>query len=747
MLLGSGPVTEQGWRGFEPSYERALVEMQPELRQIAALPKFQTALAWQNHKALRLAAIPLLRQPVAQVRRNSRHRQREELVAGYWQRYCMKNDSIGFFGPIGWVRIDPARPTSFRPSAEFIESHEVFFESWAIDLLAAKLAAVDGMADWLPPRRVPYVAIDGQHVSMPGRPAKAVDPAAADVLRRCDGTKVARLLAQDVIATGLVSTIDEVYRILEDLRKRRWIVWTLELPLDPRPEVHLRDRLGAIGSDTLRDQAIAKLDRLEAARAQVDAAWFDSERLAPALDSLDTTYGEVTGEEPTHNEGKTYGGRTLVYHDARRALDLTFGNDILEALAPIELIFASAAWLTYSVGQELEQRIRALYAGLLARTSRSVDLGSLWFECMPLILKPGHDLVAKLVNELQARWAEILQLPHNVARTTYDSAALRSRVAAQFGAPHAGWQGARYISPDVMIAASDVEAIRRGDFQLVLSELHLALASYRHFCFVTQHPAPAELFACLDNDYPQPRLLPVLPKSNASRLTVRTNCALIRKDDYLVALYHHTADTNRPRLLMSSDLLVSDRQGRLSVQLASGEVFDVLECFSELLLDLVIDAFDIFAPNDHLPRVTIDRLVINRETWWFDARVLDFAAHRSEARRYLEARSWQQRTGLPKRIFVVSPLETKPFFVDFDSPIHINLLTKAIRAVRDAGSDSPLRITEMLPTTDQLWLTDTDGARYTSELRLVAVDQLPIDRSAGEHHAAGRGDTPSTHST
>jgi hypothetical protein len=33
-----------------------------------------------------------------------------------------------------------------------------------------------------------------------------------------------------------------------------------------------------------------------------------------------------------------------------------------------------------------------------------------------------------------------------------------------------------------------------------------------------------------------------------------------------------------------------------------------------------------------------------------------------------------------------------------------------------------IRFTEMLPTPDEAWLSDADGNRYVSELRLVALD-------------------------
>jgi hypothetical protein len=32
-------------------------------------------------------------------------------------------------------------------------------------------------------------------------------------------------------------------------------------------------------------------------------------------------------------------------------------------------------------------------------------------------------------------------------------------------------------------------------------------------------------------------------------------------------------------------------------------------------------------------------------------------------------------------------------------------------------------VAEMLPAPDQAWLTDAQGQRYTTELRVVAVDQ------------------------
>jgi hypothetical protein len=75
-------------------------------------------------------------------------------------------------------------------------------------------------------------------------------------------------------------------------------------------------------------------------------------------------------------------------------------------------------------------------------------------------------------------------------------------------------------------------------------------------------------------------------------------------------------------------------------------------------------------------------------------------------------------------VFVVSPAEPRPFYVDFDSPVYVNILAKAVRRLARQDPGGRLTVTEMLPTPDQTWLTDDAGNAYTAELRFVAVDQV-----------------------
>jgi hypothetical protein len=138
---------------------------------------------------------------------------------------------------------------------------------------------------------------------------------------------------------------------------------------------------------------------------------------------------------------------------------------------------------------------------------------------------------------------------------------------------------------------------------------------------------------------------------------------------------------------------------------------------------VAVELIKIVRPRPHVPRITIDNLVVVRESWSFPATELEFIHPAAEHDRYLQVRRWMRRHGLPRFVFVRVPLEVKPFYLDFESPIYVEIFIKLIRRML-AGNHKEGRVTltEMLPAPDQLWLPDADGRVYTSEFRMVAWD-------------------------
>src|SRR5262245_626923 len=119
-----------GLDAFGPGDESA------RLQTVARDPAFREAVTWQNPAALANAVVKVADGSSS---KPSRARQREEIVASYWQRYCGKNDTIGFFGPLAWGRmVDDAVPVRVRSGALVCE-RSVHFEAWPIQALAESL--------------------------------------------------------------------------------------------------------------------------------------------------------------------------------------------------------------------------------------------------------------------------------------------------------------------------------------------------------------------------------------------------------------------------------------------------------------------------------------------------------------------------------------------------------------------------------------------------------------------------------
>src|SRR6185436_10791617 len=99
---------------------------------------------------------------------SSKQRSSEELVASYMQRYCTKNDNIGFFGPMGWARLDVGcRDISVRPGPSLLASREVYFECWCVDALCGRLAEDERLRPWFLPRRLPFVRLEDRLLHLP----------------------------------------------------------------------------------------------------------------------------------------------------------------------------------------------------------------------------------------------------------------------------------------------------------------------------------------------------------------------------------------------------------------------------------------------------------------------------------------------------------------------------------------------------------------------------------------------------
>src|SRR5262245_19201269 len=147
--------------------------------------------------------------------------------------------------------------------------------------------------------------------------------------------------------------------------------------------------------------------------------------------------------------------------------------------------------------------------------------------------------------------------------------------------------------------------------------------------------------------------------------------------------------------------------------------FSLAEVYREVFSHRISQSFTEMSPQPYRPRISIDGLIISREAWRFQAAELEFAFIKDEGERFIAARRWTTKYGIPRFAFVVSPVEVKPFYVDFDSPIYVDIFAKVVRHTVQLGNEeSQMTLSEMMPGPDQVWLPDAEGRLYASELRV-----------------------------
>jgi hypothetical protein len=565
------------------------------LAAVARDSRFREAVAWQSREALRGGVDKLAGGGEAP----SRRRRREEVVAAYWQRYCAKNDTIGFFGPLGWGRF-PDEREDFELRAGPLESERVVhFETWAAEA-------------------------------------------------------VGRAVGHDLL-----------------------------LPMAPYPERDLRAALGA------NPAGAAALDRLDATRDAVAAASPDA--LPAALDELDRVFTEITGRPAVRGEGDSGGGRTIVYLDCMRDLDLTIAPAVLEELrATLPAVLAASRWWCGTVlaraNKTLSQVVEG-HDGPLAPL-----LGPLMGAAWGL-----HAQLADEQRELQRRWASV---------TDGDVDGLVERAEAAFGDYEPAWRHAVHYSVDIQIAAATADALRSGDFLVVLGDFHGGSNPLMQGVFANRHPEPGAVRARIAAEIgPRVALLP--PRRGPVDMTARMY-PVFNDGDIVVTAGDEPAPAGTVGVPIGHVVLsageVSDRAGTFRVPL-SELLFLPIFISSVRSFDLVGD--------DVSERVTLGSTVIRRARWVARADEL--------AQPPAELAAWARERGVPRRVFARSPLERKPRLVDFESPALCRVLQRWAAGIAIQEPGVRMELTEMLPGPGDCWLEDEAG-RHTSELRLVAVD-------------------------
>ncbi len=282
-----------------------------------------------------------------------------------------------------------------------------------------------------------------------------------------------------------------------------------------------------------------------------------------------------------------------------------------------------------------------------------------------------------------------------------------------------------YPSADLQISAASVDAVARGEYQWILSELHPPAALLHH----------AGYWSCPDK--------PALGRAVASTACGRpsfhfgffaadfTSHTAVRLFDAMPELANFVApQRSNPRWRAVSpaeaEVYLDETSGDVCVRKIGSK--EHLGSFARAwIIPLGFHPFQ-FGMAPHMPRLRCGKVIVQRRTWTITheelgagnytgvSRDLVLAIERIRAKkdwpRFVYIRPTEQalrRSGAEGR-----DKDTKPVFVDLESYLFLEIFHRWL------SKSGELEVTEMLPDPDHLLWKEPDGRR-TFELRTLIV--------------------------
>ncbi|TYR62715.1 lantibiotic dehydratase [Streptomyces parvus] len=609
----------------------------------------------------------------------SRRRRARRQLYTYVQRFCAKNETVSFFGPMAYATVLDAtsnEPTELQTGLP--RRRRVFVSYWAGRALCRALARDS--------RLLPDLAF--HRTLQSSAPVSLPDSAGAD--QRHDARTVFAHLDTDgatlrnlTRATGLPAK--GVARALQLLVAAGAADMRLGGgPYDLEPLTTLSAQLRLLPDSPARLERLEQLAALERCRAELEAgAGPDRERLISALEKAFTA---ATGEPARRAAGATYADRAVFYEEASSPFALRIGRGLAER------------W------QEQLRGLLEVCTGHGQATQRAAADA----------VRRELDGVQRLdLRAYAARAAAAFPAPGSEFATSYapvyraeDWQAEAERLAKEAAGAH----GDRYALIDLCVKAPDAAGLPEGELLVARVHHHLLVRSW----LGTMYPDQEHFSAAADtwiNEQDGRMVGFDFGRRNKGYYRFPTREAALRPASW--------TDAGQLVLRPEEFTVALDEEGIQLLDPAGAQAFAYLPLndfvkyapFAALSHPQVAHPSFVAGDDGGLPEIGIDGVVCQRPRWRIDSNSLDLPTPHA---RFLQLRRLARRTSV-RFVFCRSARERKPYLVDLASPLAADLMAHVAR-----GTDA-LVAEAMSPGPGELWLRDDEGRRYTSELRMQLI--------------------------
>jgi hypothetical protein len=718
---------------FADELKRKLVE----LRGIASDARFQEAVFLSNPDFVEFLEDWIGRP--ADGPPNLRERLRIRTIMMYLQRFCTKNDTTSFFGPFAWGRLGQTDSNlALNWGSEQVSQRRVFFAHWAIVALAAKIASVPEVRALLPLRRNPAFVIQGNgccRINIEQGPptvdeALSLSDLEQEILARCNRGLTAEAVLADMSLAAPPAPAparQALQAALSRLESLGVVVRDLLIPTQAlEPLEFLRQQLARL-PEQISGSWLALLNDLDARRAQFEVSALDErKRLLTEIEGILNSFLDFPVRR---GKGEFYADRLVVYEDCVRDVTIAIGHDLAHTLThqlpkSLELML----WLPTLEHNLWQQKLAAWFR------TRFVGLERVGLVEFVRGLQEDRAVMQVLAQEVSHATAESAKLLSGwVPRQDNDG---RTRLALEEALISRALQESPFFgvaNPDVMIAAESVEAIHRGEFKVILAEVHAIRELLSHSPLIFGLP-PAEQNQLANEIAENLRAIDQGRTTFADTLlrhVRKTDAALQLPIPDVEWLGCSTKSSDRIIAVQDLDVVIDagsvflyDRKRQVRLRLSDIPLVDWFEQDHTPLrvftlprcIDL-IDAFGWPVPGTFTPRLEIDGVILRRATWSVRTPFLEEAPKGYAFKNFLNVLRWKRQLGLPAlgfAKFLNEDVEQKPLFIDFANYFLVDILARWSK--RPAGEI--LTFSEMLPGPDELWL-QKDGQHFTCEMRLA----------------------------
>lgn len=688
----------------DATWTEEFAERRATLRTMTGDARLREALFLSNPNMLQ-TALPFYDKYWSRDQRPAKIKHIERRLVTYLQRFCAKNDVQSFFGPLNYGRL---ADTQDRLGLSWTRSERplrraAFFAYWGALALAERIGADPDVRPYLRPIANPGYRLENATtltILATGQQT-ALSPSIGRFLQACDGHATAIELMD-----RFKLDLEPALKLLDTLADRHFISLTPPLaaanlwPLDELKTLVACLPLECKG----RARWLAVLDRFEALRQ--DYAVEGAQAKARVLGQTDALFQEITGEAPRRAAGEMYADRTLLYEECQGDLDnfrleRRLAKDLERRLCGILDLAATYSCL-------LQQAYRRAAQDLFRQLSpegRAIPFARFAQAC-PTQMDVSNCPASTFLDRLD-------QIVADRRSTLPPGSPIRLEAEALGLIEPERLRGQMLLgSPDVMLAAPDPPAIARGDYRWVIGEVHWGLQLCSNLlCF-----HPESLMSGI-----RARLRELPGYKEMANLVLRKRYGKMFYQEVFETSVEFLGHSLLPRdqVIPWSDLIVELEQGELRLSSVSrGRRVRLYLGDPDTPLAWVFGAPALVLPRvdggPHTPRIELDGVVYQRETWRVPAGEWPAASATATGwERMLQAWRLKQTLGLPDRVFLRVSSERKPVYIDFTNHFLIELLEH----LADSGHE--LVFTEMLPGPEACWLHSPEG-RHTCEFRFSA---------------------------